>query len=95
MNDNYNFSYFHFISNMRLNVKTFKNHFEYKIYLNNQENFYVYVTVDSVDKDQLKNELFKKIIEFSKTNKLEIDRWDPYWKSHIENGIQTLTFPKC
>ena len=92
--ENYNFSYLHFNGIIRINIKTFKNYFQYKIYVISKEQDYPYNNFDSTDKDLLKNKIIEEVLNFSKTNNINMASLDPYWKVQIERSIETLTFPK-
>ena len=94
MNDIYNFSYFAFNSNLRINIKMFKEYIEYKIYIFGYEQNYSYIKFNSTDKDLLESKMIEEVSAFIKENNIKVDGFDPYWKYHVKTGIQDLIFPK-
>lgn len=92
--ENYNFSYYHFNTDVRINIKIFKNYFQYKIYLKGKENNYEYIDFNSTNKELLKNKIFEEVLKFVELNKIKLEGWDPYWKTFVGNGIEEVTFPK-
>ena len=87
MEENYTFSYYHFNTNIRINIKTYKNYFQYKIYIVNKENDYEYINFNYIDKELFKNKIFEEILKFTESNNIKLKGYDPYWKIHVRDGI--------